>query len=79
MKLVHCSTGKEVMIGDAVTLRDGDVVTVKYITEPHKPSSTGRVGLVERNIEYFPNVIGAEWIEREDQGWKQEGNRITFL
>jgi hypothetical protein len=70
MKLVYSASSKEVMIGDTVTLRDGEVVTVRYITEPHKPSSTGRVGLVEISTEYFPNVIGAEWIEREDQGWK---------
>lgn len=83
MKLVYSASSKEVMIGDKVTLRDGEVLTVIYITEPHKPSSTGRVGvgleLDECFREFFPNVIGAEWIDREDQGWKQEGNRITFL
>jgi hypothetical protein len=42
---------------------------VEHIIKPHKPASTGRVGLRYPNGdfgEYFPNVIGAEWIERED-------------
>lgn len=75
MKLVYDRNGVEVQIGDVVTLRDGETVTVTYITKPHKPSSTGRVGVQELRLEggedwtmsYFPNVIGATWIEREDR------------
>ena len=73
MKLVYEDSGKEVMVGDkSVTFRD-DAVEVMYITKPHKPSSTGRVGVRFANelhtVEYYPGVIGATWIEREDQPW----------
>lgn len=71
MRLVYEDTNKEVRVGDiAATFRDESVL-VKYITKPHKPSSTGRVGvsfLNEEHIsEFFPSVINAKWIEREDQ------------
>lgn len=71
MRLVYSVSKKEVKIGDEVELRDGKYI-VDYITKPHKPSSTGRVGVKHKTkavntAEYFPGVIGAEWIEREDQ------------
>lgn len=70
MKLVYESNQKEVRVGDVVHV-DGDAWVVNGITEPHKPSSTGRVwctSMCERKYfsEWFPNVIGAVWIERED-------------
>ena len=78
MKLVYESSGIEVSVGDNVLLDGGEVVKVEQITKPHKPSSTGRV-CVEilcpmidgtfktQSLEYFPSVIDAKWIEREDQ------------
>jgi len=70
MQLVYLDNGKPVETGDIVDLDDGKAV-VEYITEPHKPASTGRVGIkyVENKwtMEYFPSVIGAEWIGRTDQ------------
>lgn len=70
MKLIYTATKKEVQVGDKVTLSDGEIVTVTSITKPHKPSSTGRVNVVTADGfggSYFPSVIDAEWIEREDQ------------
>lgn len=61
--------GKSVEIGDEVRLSDGEY-TIEYVTPPHKPESTGRVGVGRPNTstaEYFPSVVGAEWIEREDR------------
>jgi hypothetical protein len=70
MQLVYSDTHKPVETGDIVDLDDGKFV-VEYIREPHKPASTGRVCIkhVESkwSMEYFPNVIGAEWIGRTDQ------------
>lgn len=69
MRLVYRATGQEVQIGDKVTLSDGAEVTVESIKKPHKPSSTGRVYLMynpEYISGYFPEVIKAHWIERED-------------
>jgi hypothetical protein len=69
MRLIYSCNQQPVTVGDAVTIRN-QPATVLMITEPHKPSSTGRV-LVQHEgssggFEYFPSVIGAEWIERGD-------------
>ena len=71
MRLVYETNGNEVKVGDkTATFRD-DTVEVIYITKPHKPSSTGRVGVrfinEQHTVEFFPGVINAEWIEREDR------------
>jgi len=77
MKLVYEKTGIAVDIDDICTLRDGIKVKVSGIQKPHKPASTGRVFVdiipEDRDdygigtMSYFPSVIGAKWIEREDQ------------
>lgn len=72
MKLIYEQTGKEVAVGDVVTLKNKGDYTVTIIQKPHKPSSTGRVYIRPvdgegADREYFPSVIGAKWIEREDQ------------
>lgn len=49
---------------DEVTLRDGAVVSVEGGSAPHKPSSTGRVGVRYEGgsfREYFPSVAGMFW------------------
>ena len=71
MKLVYKETGKEVKVGDIITMSDGEKCEVTYFKPPHKPSSSGKV-LVKFenrncNMEYYVGVIGAEWIEREDR------------
>ena len=71
MKLVDKETGKEVKVGDIITMSDGEKCEVTYFKPPHKPSSSGKV-LVKFenrncNMEYYVGVIGAEWIEREDR------------
>jgi len=70
MKLVYETTGEEVKAGDRTETFRGEPCTVKYVVEPHKPSSTGRVCLEfsdDWKHEYFPGVIGAKWIDREDR------------
>lgn len=69
MRLVYSQTGKEVQLGDAVTTSRGDKAIVRDIVKPHKPASTGRVEIEidGGNALFYPSVIGAEWIEREDQ------------
>lgn len=72
MKLVYEASGTEVKIGDEAILSRGERVVVTEITKPHKPESTGRVTVKGRRSNdfpqsYFPSVIGAKWVEREDQ------------
>lgn len=70
MRLVYEKTGIEVKIGDKVKLSRGENVTVTRIVRPHKPESTGRVAVRYKSghkQEYFPVVVSAHWIEREDQ------------
>lgn len=71
MKLVHAITGAEVKVGQRVHMRDGEVVKITGIEKPRSPASTGRV-YVENLVggqsrSYFPSVVCAKWIEREDQ------------
>ena len=75
MRLVYSDTGVPVQKGDKHNLaRNGEAVemwTVQGIQEPHHSGSTGRVYVVNDKhgctAEYFPGVIDAEWIEREDR------------
>ena len=69
MRLVYDDTKNEVKTGDKVTTGKGEPCEVVYVVKPHKPGSTGRVALKFEDgwqHEYFPGVIGAGWIERED-------------
>ena len=73
MRLVYTDTGEPVKAGDAVMLSpSGGLATITGYREPHKAGSTGRV-YVKRwgsttELEYFPSVVGARWIERTDGG-----------
>ena len=69
MKLVYKDTQDRVLLGDMVTLSDGEEVRVLVANKPHKPSSSGKVTVenVGSMSEYYVGVIGAEWIEREDR------------
>ena len=70
MKLVYKDTGIEVKIGDAATIREQEVI-VTDIEEPRHAASTGRVYVKMEGFtmgrSYFPSVIGAEWVDRDDQ------------
>lgn len=72
MRLVYEKTGDPVMAGDLVSSQDGELFRLDFYREPHKPSSTGRVYVTPTaggcQREFFPSVVGAKWIERED-GW----------
>lgn len=74
MKLVYEESGEEVKIGDVVILgRNGDNYIVANIEKPRHSGSTGRVyvyledGKPTETQGFYPGVIGAEWIEREDR------------
>ena len=69
MRLVYKATQIEVKVGDTVLVR-GAPHQVTFFRKPHKPASEGHVTL-DKDIEYYVSVIGAEWIERED--------RTTFM
>lgn len=69
MRLVYKETGKEVKVGD-VWVKDGISYTVDSFEKPHKPASSGSVHLSygqAQYCKYYVNIIGAEWIEREDR------------
>lgn len=71
MQLVYECNNKPVQSGDVVHVRNV-AYYIERIVEPHKPSSTGRVWCRSMDEgkyfnEWFPSVIGAKWIDREDQ------------
>lgn len=72
MRLIYeGSDNAPVKLGDTVHV-DGTPYYVMSIVKPHKPASTGRVlckAMTEEAwvCEWYPSVIGAKWIEREDQ------------
>lgn len=77
MKLVYEKSGKPVQIGDRVTTGRGEKYYLQNIELPRHGGSTGRVyvsktknprGGAFSTMSYFPSVIGAKWIGREDQG-----------
>ena len=59
MTLVNAE-GNEVQIGDKVTSFRGEEATVKSWSEPHKPSSTGRIYTTAG--EYFPSVYDCKFV-----------------
>lgn len=71
MKLVNTLSGDEVKVGHRVHMHNGGIVEITDIVKPHKPSSTGRVYVKDLEegwtASYFPSVVGAKWIERDDQ------------
>lgn len=69
MRLVYQQSRRAVKIGDRIELNNGPV-TVDYFVKPHKPASEGRVSVKTEQgglCEYYVSIIGARWIEREDQ------------
>jgi hypothetical protein len=70
MRLVYEKTGIEVQEGDKVETSRNEKVTVTSIEKPRHGGSTGRVYVEYENGSrggYYPVVVGAHWIEREDQ------------
>lgn len=69
MRLVYTETHQEVKIGDKVTIFRGEPAIVNGIEKPKHGGSTGWVYLYSGYWKsgFFPSVIGAEWVEREDQ------------
>lgn len=70
MRLVYDKTGIEVQEGDKVETSRAELVTVTSIEKPRHGGSTGRVYVENENggrSGYYPSVVGAKWIEREDQ------------
>jgi hypothetical protein len=70
-QLIYTANRQPVKTGDIVHIRNTPY-TVTGTAEPHSPASTGRVYVQAMNegrmtAEYFPNVIGAEWINRTDR------------
>ena len=65
--------GKRVEIGDTIKTFRGEPGILKSIVVPHKAGSTGRVYVEldesesQWDSEFFPSVIGAEWVGRTDQ------------
>ena len=66
-------SGDTVEVGDEALTFRGESVTVTGIEEPRNSGSTGRIYVrfdypnAKLTREFFPGVIGAEWIEREDR------------
>lgn len=71
MKLVYTATNREVKIGDIVTTFQGQNVQITGMEKPRHAGSTGRVYVKGLDgswqCEYYPSVVDAEWIDREDR------------
>ncbi len=90
MKLIYTTTKLEVKVGDVIVkdrmssdpMAGKVTLEVTDIVKPHKPGSTGKVYVRENGQlspwAYFPSVIGAEWIEREDQGYVAPSDEPTY-
>lgn len=63
MQLVDITTGDQIRPGDSVTTYRGEIYVLRNFRPPHKPGSTGRVGLDNLDGsfhgEFFPGVINA--------------------
>lgn len=73
MNLIYTKDKTPVNVGDKVEI-DGQLLEIKFFSKPHKASSSGKitvapVGTEEfgNDREFYVNIIGAEWINREDQ------------
>jgi hypothetical protein len=70
MRLVYEENQRPVLLGDTAIVHN-EKGFVSRIVKPHKPASTGRVEITffrsQSKQEFFPSVIGADWIEREDR------------
>lgn len=70
MRLVYRKNGKAVEVGDKVKIRD-DEYEVTYFREPHSSNSSGKITVRgegdEFSNEYYVGIVGAVWVEREDQ------------
>ena len=69
-KLINEKTGQEIKAGDTVQRFRGTDYRLISFTEPHKPSSTGRVYVEpvsgEGNArELFPSVVGAKIVDHQ--------------
>ena len=69
--LIYTETRQPVKTGDIVHISNKPF-TVTGTAEPHKPASTGRVYVQamdesRAHAQYYPGVIGAEWIGRTDR------------
>jgi len=70
MRLVYDKSGRNVSLCDKIVFQD-EVVTVVYAPKPHSPASSGKVTVEYSNgdrVEYYAQVFGMTWIEREDRG-----------
>jgi hypothetical protein len=69
MKLIYTSSNAPVLVGDKVRVGD-EMVVVDYFRPPHKPSSSGKITVRTAEgwtREFYVGVIGAKWVDREDQ------------
>ena len=66
MQLINTATREPLQLGDIVETFRGERAILLGMAEPHKPSSTGRVYIQlddsRASREFFPSVIGAEWV-----------------
>lgn len=70
MRLIYKNSNVEVKPGDAAQTFRGETVIVEDIEKPKSSASTGRVHVIASGVResFYPSVIGAEWIGREDRG-----------
>ena len=72
MELVYTKNQMPVYVGDEVQI-DNEPYVITYFDKPHKPASSGKISVQPKadisgyEREFYVQIIGAEWIDREDQ------------
>lgn len=68
-KLINSTTGKEVKVGDQIISFRDEVYVLKSMSEPHKPSSQGKVYAERVNggmrRELYPSVFNLKFIDHQ--------------
>jgi len=63
-KLINEKTGVEVKVGDTLTDFRGDTAIFRSFSEPHKPSSEGKV-YTDRLGGRYPSVFGLKIVDHQ--------------
>lgn len=67
-RLVNEETNEEIKAGQTVKTFRGEEVIILRFSDPHKPSSSGRVTVMDKGgliRDFFPSVVGAKIVGHE--------------
>jgi hypothetical protein len=77
-KLISEKTGEEINVGDEITTISGERVRLVGVQPPHRPGTTGKVFVMNRNRRdsvYYAAIVGCRF-ERSEQPKTIDGQYI---